>query len=76
MGEKPNNHNQYLQIDTQLVAKITRLLNQRETIQEDFKKSLKLVNTQLLDNARSLYHDYKMQTEHFNEFAYDIIDTI
>ncbi len=35
--EKPNNQNRYLQIDTQLVAQIIKLLNGRETILEDFK---------------------------------------
>jgi hypothetical protein len=43
---------------------------------EDFKKALKLVHTQLSDNKSSLYHDYEMQTEHFDEFTNCIIGNI
>jgi hypothetical protein len=74
--EKPNNQNRYLQIDTQLVSKVIKLLNRRETILEDFKKALKVVHTQLSYNKDSLYHDYQMQTEHLDEFTHDIINAI
>jgi hypothetical protein len=77
--EKGNDHQRYLQINTKLVKQIIRLLNGHETILQDFKKTLKLVHTQISYNKDSLYHIYQRQTEHldeFDEFINDIINTI
>ncbi len=74
--EKENNQRRFLQIDTKLVSDIIKLLSPYEKILDDFKNALLLVCIQLSNNKNSLCYDYQMQTEYFNEFTDNVINTI